>query len=119
MAVSGSPHQHRISYSNDVVTDSIPNLPLGGELSDSIAYLLDEGGGFSGDSSIRDYSIALHLHVGLRRFFDARIERVNRNDMAFDVPVEIGRFNRSVINRLEFLAANPMPIPETKDYMFW
>jgi hypothetical protein len=83
------------------------------------ATLLDEGGGFSADAAIRDYSIAIYFHVGLRRHFDARIARVTRNDMAFDVPVEIGPFDRSIIKRLEYLAANPMPIPENKDYMFW
>jgi len=83
------------------------------------ATLLDEGGGFSADAAVRDYSIAIYFHVGLRRHFDARIARVTRNDMAFDVPVEIGPFDRSIIKRLEYLAANPMPIPENKDYMFW
>ena len=83
------------------------------------ANLLDEGGGFGADAAVRDYSIALYMHVGLRRHFDSRIERINRNDMAFDVPVEIGPFDRSIISRLEYLAANPIPIPETKNYMFW
>lgn len=81
------------------------------------ANLLDETQ--SPDSAVRDYSIALHTHVGLRRYFDARIERISQTDMVFDVPVELSPFDKSAISRLDYLTANSIPVPENKSYIFW
>jgi len=71
------------------------------------------------DSELRDYAMALHSHVGLRRYFQSKYNRYKTTDAAFNVPTDYGAFGGAVRERLEYLAANSVPVPKTKAYVFW
>ena len=76
-------------------------------------------GAASPKAQLRDYAIALHSHVGLRQWFETKIDRFTQTDAAFDVPLELGAFESAIVEQLEYLATNGVPVPETKAYVFW
>jgi hypothetical protein len=70
-------------------------------------------------TDLRDYSYAVYQHVGLRRHFEAKIDRIVATDTAFGVPVEHSEWSTGVSEYLQRLTENSVPLPETKSYVFW
>ena len=76
-------------------------------------------GSTSPEAVSRDYAIALHSHVGLRRVFESRINRYKRTDATFGVAFELGPFQSEIVEQLEYLTENDVQGPEPKAYVFW
>jgi len=74
---------------------------------------------YNPDSELRDYAMALHSHVGLRKYFEAKHSRYATTDAAFNESADYGAFGGAVRERLEYLVTNSVPVPETKAYVFW
>lgn len=74
---------------------------------------------YNPESDLRDYAMGLHSHVGLRRYFETKMNRYKATDAAFNVPSDYGAFGGAVREKLKYLTANSVPVPETKAYVFW
>ena len=68
---------------------------------------------------VKDYAMALHSHVGLRRYFESKIDSYKQTDAAFGVAFGVGPFQRGIIEQLEYLTENDVQALEPKDYVFW
>jgi hypothetical protein len=76
-------------------------------------------GATSPEAVLRDYAMALHSHVGLRRYFESKIDRYKQTDAAFGIPLELGPFQREIVEQLEYLTENDVQALEPKEYVFW
>jgi hypothetical protein len=71
------------------------------------------------ENGLRRYAMALHSHVGLRRYFESKIDRQKRTDAAFGVSFGLSPFWSGVIEQLEYLTENDVQALEPKEYVFW
>ena len=71
------------------------------------------------ENGLRDYAMALHSHVGLRRYFEYKIDRDKRIDAAFGAAFALSPFRSGLIEQLEYLSENDVQALEPKDYAFW
>jgi hypothetical protein len=76
-------------------------------------------GASNAETDLRDFSIALHTHTGLRRYFEAKSNRIIYTDTSFGVPVELTDWTGGIIEHLDYLTDKAVPVPENKSYVFW
>ena len=74
---------------------------------------------YDSDNELRDYAMALLSHVGLRNYFESKNKRYSATDAAFNMSPHYCAFGRAVREKLEYLEANSVPVPEIKAYVFW
>jgi len=76
-------------------------------------------GSSSAETDLRDFSMALHAHSGLRRYFAAKSDRITYTDTSFGVPVEFSGWTGGITKHLGYLTENAVPVPKNKSYVFW
>ena len=76
-------------------------------------------GASEAQTDLRGFSMALHAHPGLQRYFRAKSDRITYTDTSSGVPVELTDWTGRITEYLNCLTAKSVPVPENKSDVFW